>query len=67
MYLWCLQILKKNPKNFLGFLKRGQIKKGTFLPLIGGFSYDSLTLLFWFDLFLETGANILEKKLLGFW
>ena len=59
--------LKKKPEKFSGISKKRSNKKGTFLPLIGGFSYDSLTLLFWFDLFLETGANILEKKLLGFW
>ena len=37
------------------------------MPLIGGFYFDSLTLLFWFDLFLEARAEILEKILLAFW
>ena len=40
---------------------------GTVLPLIGGFYFDSLTLLFLFDLFLEARAEILEKKSVGFW
>ena len=30
------------------------------------FHFDSLTLLFWFDLFLEAKAEILEKKIVGF-
>ena len=39
---------------------------GTVLPLIGGFYFDSLTLLFLFDLFLEARAEILEKKIRWF-
>ena len=35
--------------------------------LIGGFYFDSLTLIFWFDLFLEARAEILEKISLVFW
>ena len=34
--------------------------------LIGLFYFDSLTLLFWFGLFLEARAEILEKISLGF-
>ena len=34
----------------------------TFIPLIGGFHFDSLTLLFWVDLFLEARAEVLEKN-----
>ena len=37
------------------------------MPLIRGFYFDSLRLLFWFDLFLEARAEILGKRLLGFW
>ena len=49
-------------------LKWGQIKKYRhFIPLIRGFYFDSLTLLFWFDLFLEARAEILTKFLLVFW
>ena len=36
------------------------------MPLIGGFYFDSFTLLFWFDLFLEARAEILEKKFIDF-
>ena len=36
------------------------------MPLIGRFYFDSLTLLFWFDLFLEARAEILEKISLVF-
>ena len=35
--------------------------------LIGGFYFDSRTLLFWFDLFLEARSEILEKISLIFW
>ena len=38
-------------------------KLGHFIPLIGGFYFVSLTLLFWFDLFLEARAEI-QKVLL---
>ena len=63
---------EKPTKFFPGFLpsplKRGQTKKkGQFIPLIEGFYFDSLTLLFWFDLFSEARAEILEKNLLVFW
>ena len=34
---------------------------------IGGFYFDSLSLLFWFDLFLEPRVEILEKISLVFW
>ena len=59
-------ISPKKPTKFLqGFLpyplKRGQIKKGCFIPLTGWFYFDSLRLLFWFDLFLEARAKILTK------
>ena len=37
------------------------------MPLIGGFYFDSITQLFWFDLFLEARAEIMEKKSLVFW
>ena len=37
-------------------------KQGHFIPLIGGFYFDYLISLFWFDLFLEVTAEILEKK-----
>ena len=37
------------------------------MPPIGGFYFDFLTLLFWFDLYLEAMAEILEKILLFFW
>ena len=51
---------KKPAKFFPGFLH--------FLPLIAGFYFDSLTLLFRFDLFLEARAEILEIFLLVlFW
>ncbi len=41
-------------------------KIGHFIPLIGWFYFDSLTLLFWFDLFLEARAEILTKISLFF-
>ena len=48
--------------------RSNQKNKGTlYVPLIGGFYLDSLTLLFWFDLFLDARAEILEKISLGFW
>jgi hypothetical protein len=34
--------------------------------LIGGLYFDSLTLLFWFDIFLKAGTEILEKKIVVF-
>ena len=37
------------------------------MPLNGGFYFDSLTLFFWFDLFLEAREEILEKIPLLFW
>ena len=37
------------------------------MPLSGGLYFDSFTLFFWFDLFLETRAEILEKFLFVFW
>ena len=40
--------------------------KEHFIPLIGGFYFDSITLLFLFDLFLEARADILEKISLVF-
>ena len=39
------------------------MKKGHFIPLIGGFYFDSLTLLFLFDLFLEARAEILKNNI----
>ena len=41
--------------------RSNQKNKGHFIPLIGGFYFDSLTQLFWSDLFLEARAEILEK------
>ena len=38
-----------------------------FIPLIWQFCFDSLTLLFWFDLFSETRPEILKKNLMVFW
>ena len=35
--------------------------------MIRGFYFDSLTLLFWFDLFIEARADILEIISLVFW
>jgi hypothetical protein len=37
------------------------------IPLIGWFYFDSLPLLFWFNLFLEARAEILTKISLVFW
>ena len=37
------------------------------MPVIGGFCFDSLTLPFRFDLFLEARAEILKKLSLVFW
>ena len=37
------------------------------MPLIWWFHFDSLTLLFWFDLSLKARAEILTKISLGFW
>ena len=34
--------------------------------MIGWFYFDSITLLFWFDLFLEARAEILYNKFVGF-
>ena len=65
MSFWCLQISQKTNEIFsrisaLASKKRWNQKNK-------GFYFDSLTLLFWFDLFLEPRAEILEKKMLGFW
>ena len=65
MSFWCHQIFQKTKEFFfrisaLASKKRSNEKKsGHFLPLIGRFYFDSLTLLFWFHLFLEAGAEIL--------
>ena len=72
MSFWCLQISQKNNKFFPGFLpyplKRGQIKKISALytanwRILFWLSYTT----FWFDLFLEARAEILEKISLVFW
>ena len=48
--------------------KKGSNQKiGALYTATGGFYFDSLTLLFKFDLFLEAWAEILEQKLLVFW
>ena len=72
MSFWCLQISQQTNKIFsrisvLGSKKRSKQKNtGHFIPLIGGFYFDFLKLLFWFDLFLEARAEVLEKISLGF-
>ena len=66
---------KQNQENLVnkvgdpGSKKRSNQKnKGTlYIIQIGGFYFESLTLLFWFDLFLEARAEILEKISLLFW
>jgi hypothetical protein len=63
---------RKYTRKLSGFLpkplKRGQIKKIRALyTVIGGFYFYYLKLLFWFDLFLEARAEILEKIPLVFW
>ena len=67
MSFWCLQISQKIHEIFsrisaIASKKRSNQKnKGNlYVPLIGGFYFDSLTLLFWFDLFSEARAEILE-------
>jgi hypothetical protein len=75
MSSWCFQISQKTNESFsrisaLASKKRSNQKnRGTchLIPLIGGFYFDSLTLFFLFDLFLEARAEILEKLLLIFW
>ena len=42
--------------------RSNQQKLRNFIVLLGGFYFDSLTLLFLFDLFLEARAEILEKR-----
>ena len=42
------------------------VGRGSAVPLIEWFYFDSLTLLFWFGLFLEVRAEILTKKLCFF-
>ena len=69
MSIWFLLIFQKINEIFtrisaLASEKRGQIKKNMgilYHYLIGGFYFDSLRLLVWFDLFLEAKAEILEK------
>ena len=71
MSFWVLQISQKNNKTFSWISalasKKGQIKKirALYTPLIGGFLFDSLALLFLFDLSLEARSEIL-KNFLGF-
>ena len=42
-------------------------KYGHHVPLFGGFYFDSLTLLYSFDLFLGARTEILTKISLGLW
>ena len=66
MSFWCLQISQKYNEIFvriscLASKKRSNQKKWEhFIPLSEWFYFDSLTLLLWFDLFLESRAEILE-------
>ena len=70
MSFWCLQIFQKTKEIFsrisaLASKKKSNQKNKDFIPLIGGFYFDSLILLFWFDILLE--AKILEKISFFFW
>ena len=65
----------KSPKKTIEIFSRisalaskiGYIKKRVdFIPLIGGFYFDSLTLPFLFDFFLEPKARNPGKKFVGF-
>jgi hypothetical protein len=64
---WCHRLDQDTNKKFARISapaskKRSKKKKkGHFILLIGGFYFDSLTLLFLFDLFLESRADILKK------
>ena len=65
MTFWCLQIDQKLNEicvriSALASKKRSSMKK------IGRFYFDSLTLLFWFVLFLKARTEILTKILLVF-
>ena len=72
MSFWCLQISQKNNEIFSRISalasKRCRIKKkiGELYTPNWGFYFDSLTLLFWFELFLEARAEILSKSLQEF-
>ena len=67
MSFWYLQIFQNTNETFSRISdpasKKGSNQKqiGHFIPLIEWFYFDSLTLLFWFDLFLEARAEVLEK------
>ena len=73
MSFWCHRLDQNTNKIFskisaLASKKMlNQKKWGHFIHLIREFYFDSVTLLFWFDLFLEARAEILEKILLVFW
>ena len=71
---WCGQISQKKNRIFsrISALASKEVKSkknmGTlYRYLVGGFYFDSLSLLFWFDLFLEARAEIQEKNSLVFW
>ena len=65
MSFWYLQIFQNTNEKFSRISdpasKKGsnQKKLGHLIPLIEGFYFDSLTLLFWFDLFSKARAEIL--------
>ena len=74
MYLWCLHISQKTNEFFARISalaskqRSNQKNKDNFYHyVIGGFYFDPLPLLFWFDFFLEARVEILEIILLVFW
>ena len=73
MSFWCHNFFQKTNEFFsrisaLAYkMRSNQKNKGTLYHYLIGFYIDSLTLLFWFDLFLEARAEILEKISLVFW
>ena len=58
--------LPKNQRN-LSRISALAKNKGTLHHQLEDYIFDSLTLLFWFKLFLEAKAEILEKNSLVFW
>ena len=58
--------LPKNQRN-LSRISALAKNKGTLHHQLEDYIFDSLTLLFWFGLFLQAGAEILEKISLVFW
>ena len=69
MSFWCLQIDQKTNEIFVRISALASKKRSNqnIIPLIWWFYFDSLTLFFWFDLFLEARAEILKKNSLVFW